>query len=305
MKLDTRIIFIAGALILGACSGNFATGTGMPQTNPIPPAGGSPYPGSGPNGIPQAQNSGVPMTPPPAGTYSITEAQTGFACPTTTTNYACTLKFNLPPPTPTPKPNAKGKATPSPSPTPTPTPTPTPDEDEGDSPTPSPSPTPPSVTLKAEAVPKDAPQMAHTPANTLDVVPLMMVTLTSNGDFPLNGWASAQFTLPKSEVADRGFALQLFQEGSDHRHTTYTPIWTFDKSTLEDTALTFSFQPPQMTIAKNSTYLMVLYGDDKAKTSPSPSPSPSPSESASPASSAAPSASPAATTGPDAGGGGN
>jgi hypothetical protein len=301
MKLDARIIFIAGALTLGACSGgNFATGTGLPQTNPVPPVGGSPYPGTGPNGMPQSLYSGSPQgTPPPAGTYPITSAQTGFACPNTTTNYACVLKFNLPQPTPTPKPGKKGSPSPSPTPTPTPTPTADPTDDSGDGPTPSPSPTPASVTMNAEATPKDAPAMVHTGPNPINVVPLMMITLATNGDFPINGWAQAQYTLPKGQLENRGFALQLFQEATSHRRTTYTPLWTFDKSFLDDTTLTFNIHPPQMTIAKNSTYLLVLYADDKpnptASPSPSPSPSSSPQTSASPAASASPSPVPSPT----------
>jgi hypothetical protein len=41
---------------------------------------------------------------------------------------------------------------------------------------------------------------------------------------------------------------------------------------LNDNTLTFSFEPPKMTIAKGSTYTLVLYGDDKSMV-PSPSPS--------------------------------
>ncbi|HZT11402.1 MAG TPA: hypothetical protein VFA29_01230 [Candidatus Baltobacteraceae bacterium] len=295
MKIDTRIIFIATAIALGACSGNFGTGTGMPQTNPIPPVGGSSGP-IGPNGMPQGEFSAGPLpSPTPAGTYPITQAQTGFACPSTTTNYACTLKFNLPAPTPTPKPLPKGKKpTPTPSPTPTPTPTPSPVPSGSEGPPPSPTPTPPTITLKAEAMPKDAPSMVHTPVNSLDVVPLMMVTMTTNnGDFPLSGWAAADFTLPKEMVEGRGFALQLFQQTTSHRRTHYNAIWTFDKSILTDTTLTFNFQPPSMTIAKNSTYVLVLYADDKAQVTPTPVPTATRSAAPSSAPSSAPSGSPA------------
>jgi hypothetical protein len=122
--------------------------------------------------------------------------------------------------------------------------------------------------------------MVHVPANSLDVVPLEAVSIaTNNGDFPLNGWVDGQFTLPKEQVTERGFALQLFQQQTKKGKTSYTPIWTFDKSTLNGSTLSFSFKPPKMTIAKGSTYLLVLYGDDKSKSPASASPSPSPSAS--------------------------
>ena len=297
MKLDVRVVFIAAAIALAACSGNFGTGTGYPQTGGIPPVEGpTPMPPVGQNGLPQ---NGSPMPgasgSPSPGTYAITDAKDGFNCPATSANYACVLKFNLPPPTPTPKPNAKNaKSSPTPSPSPTPTPTPSPEPSGSDEPneSPTPSPTPAvTVSLKAESLPKDAPAMVHMPANTLDVVPLMMVTLTMNGgDFPLDGYASAQFTLPQSETQQRGFALQLFQETTSHKKTNYTPVWTFNNSTLNDMTVTFNFQPPKMTITKGSTYALVLYGDDKSKVSPSPSPTASPS--ASPSASASPSPAP-------------
>ena len=138
--------------------------------------------------------------------------------------------------------------------------------------------------------------MVHVPANTLDTVPLMMVQLTTNGDFQLDGWANAQFTLPKAQVDGRGFALQLFLVGKEKKGVSYKPIWTFDKSTLTDTTLAFSFQVTKMKIAKGSTYMLVLYGDDKssaASAAPSGAPSGSPASSASP--SAAPSPSPSAS----------
>jgi hypothetical protein len=293
MKFLTPIV-LAGVVALAACSGNFATGTGMP--NAEPPIEQSTPADTGPNGLlgatplPNASVSPAAIVP---GTYPVADAQNGFACPGTQDGYGCTLRFNLPVPTPSPAGKAKGKnaavaatATPSPAPSPTPTPTVAPDAALAGGltppPVPSPSPTPPSVSLKAEALPKDAPPMKHIPENTLDVVPLMMVRLTPDTDFTLHGGAQAQFTLPKEQLADRGFALQLFAQTTHKKHTAYTPIWTFDKSTLKDTTLTFSFIPPKTTIAKGSTYALVLYGDDKSKASSSPSPSPSPGPSSAP-----------------------
>lgn len=133
--------------------------------------------------------------------------------------------------------------------------------------------------------------MVHVPDNSLGVVPLMMVTLSTNADFTLDGWVDADFMLPKDQLTpDRGFAVQLFSVATKKKSTSYTPIWTFDNSTLDSDTLTFSFKPEKkLTIGKGSTYVLVLYGDDKNKkgspspaASMSPSPSPTPSASASP-----------------------
>ncbi len=137
--------------------------------------------------------------------------------------------------------------------------------------------------------------MVHVPANTLDTVALMMVQLEPNADFDLDGWASAQFTLPKTEVDGRGFALQLFQVNKKKKGVEYKPVWTFDKSVLNERTLTFSFQPKKMSIPKGSTYLLVLYGDDK---STAPSPTPSSSSSPAPAPSGLPSDVPSDTPSP-------
>lgn len=273
--------FIAAcAIALASCSGNFATGTGMPNT--IPQPGESQPPPYGTSGIPQPGTTVNPQSSasPSAmaeGSYAITDAQSGFACPSTVDGYSCLLKFNVPMPTPEPSasPKGKNKATPSPSPTPTPTPTPSPEPSGSGSP--SPSPTPATVTLKAEALPKNAPGMYHTPANTLDVVPLMMVQVSPSADLPLTNAVVAQFTLPKEQVGQRGFAVQLFQAQTHKKKTDYKPIWTFNQSTLKNDTLTFAFMPPpKMSIAKASTYVLVLYGDDKSQQSPAPSESPSP-----------------------------
>lgn len=138
--------------------------------------------------------------------------------------------------------------------------------------------------------------MYHKPPNTLDVVPLMMVHVTPNADFALTDSVAAQFTLPKEQVAQRGFAVQLFQATTNKKKKTdYKPIWNFDKSTLKDDTLTFDFTPPKMKIPKGSTYVLVLFGDDKSKESPAPSAVPS--SSANPTS-ATPVPSPASTASP-------
>ncbi|HET7815335.1 MAG TPA: hypothetical protein VFL13_13295 [Candidatus Baltobacteraceae bacterium] len=305
--MKSRALLILAALAAtAACSGNFATGTGMPQTqNGVPPVSASgqpPYDNKGmtQNGSPSPNPSLSPGVAS-GGTYPIADAQKGFTCPPTIDGYGCELRFNLPAPTPTPAP-AKGKkgkaATPAPTatPSPTPSPSPSPSPDEGASPggKPTPTPTPPpSIVLKNESLPKDAPAMVHTPAGSLDTVPLMMVHLTPNADFIVNGWAEASFTLPKEQVQERGFAVQLFKASVSKKRTTYEPIWTFDKSTLKENTLTFSFDPPKTTIPKGGTYVLVLYGDDKSKVT---SPAPAATGSSAPATSApaTPGASPSA-----------
>jgi hypothetical protein len=299
-RLALLITFLAAA-VLAACSGNFATGTSMPNQPGIPPVGTSPVPPMDQNGLPHTNSTGSPSpqaSGDSGGSYPITDAQKGFDCPQLPDGYACTLAFNLPTPTPSPSASGKSKPTPTPSPTPTPTPTPSPQESGSASPSPSPTPTPVMVTLAAESTPKDAPAMVHVPVNTLDTVPLIMVTLTTTGDFPIDGWSNAQFTLPKSQIENRGFALQLFQRTASRAGTHYAPIWTFDKSTLRKTTLVFGFPTPKLTIGKGMTYVLVLYGDDKSSSSPSPSPSPSPSSSPSPSAtgSALPSAQPSPTS---------
>jgi hypothetical protein len=101
-----------------------------------------------------------------------------------------------------------------------------------------------------------------------------MVTLSTNADFPLDGWVNAAFTLPADQFTkDRGFAVQLFSKSTKKKSTNYAPVWTFDSSTVANNTLTFQFKPPKMKIAKGSTYVLVLYGD-APKTSPLPSAAP-------------------------------
>lgn len=134
-----------------------------------------------------------------------------------------------------------------------------------------------------EAMPKNAPAMVHVPEKALNVVSLLQVTLTPSADFALTGPAQAQFTLPKQQLDGRGFALQLFERTTHKKKHTDKAIWTFDKSTRQENTLTFDFTPPKMTVPKGSTYLLVLYGDDRPETpAPSASPSSSPAPSASP-----------------------
>ena len=292
MKPDVRIIFIITAFVLSACSGDYSTGTGMQNT--LPPVGSSSMPYPGPNAAASTapKNSAI-SSKPGVSVYALSDAQTGFTCPDTTDGYGCKIQLNVPLPAPSTK--GKKRATPTPSPTPTPTPTPSPQPTGSDgteaSATPSPTPTPagPTMTLHASALPKDAPKMDHAPADSLDVIPLMMVSLTPSADFVLDGAAIAQYSLPKTQTDGRGFALQIFQQTTHKKHTDYKFLWSYNKSTLHDTTLAFTLTPPKFTVGKGNTYTLVLYADDKAE-SPSPSPSLSPSPSGSPSPSPSPNA---------------
>jgi hypothetical protein len=137
--------------------------------------------------------------------------------------------------------------------------------------------------LNAQALPKAAPAMVHVPKNALNVVALMMVTLTTSADFPLNGLAIAQFTVPKEQIGGRGFALQLFLQRAQGKTKSFAPVLSLDKSSLQNDTLIFGFMPPKITVSKGNTYVLVLYGTDiSASAAPSGSASPSPNASSSP-----------------------
>lgn len=248
----------------------------MPNTIPMP-EGSNPGP-YGPNGIPEARVSVAPSaSATPAITvaqYAVADAPSGFTCPPTLDGYECLLRFNVPPPTPTPAPGSKHRPSPTPSPTPTPTPTPASTGSPGGSPTPSPTPTP-GVTLQVQALPSGAPAMYRTTPAVPKVVPVMMIRLSTSGDFPLTDSAIATFTLPKEQLGKRGFAIQVFQVQTSKKHVNYKPLWTFNKSSLKDQTLTFTFTPPKMTIPKGATYALVLYGDAVAIPLGAPSGAPS------------------------------
>jgi hypothetical protein len=119
-----------------------------------------------------------------------------------------------------------------------------------------------------------------------------MVTLIPSADFPLDGRAIAEFTLPKEQLANRGFAIQLFEETVRHKRHDIHPLYTLAKSTLVKQTLTFSMTPPKLTLPKGRKYFVVLYGDQQVAASASPA------GSASPVASASPSASPKASATP-------
>ncbi|MDQ2871980.1 MAG: hypothetical protein M3R35_02495 [Candidatus Eremiobacteraeota bacterium] len=297
MNANLRAIVVASILALAACSGNFGTGTSAPGGSIIPPGGpGDNQPLSAPNaagtGGPGASAAAV-ATPPSGNTaqLALSDAASGLQCPDLN-GYTCLLRFNAPDATPTPSSSTKNKTKPTPTPTPAPTPTPSPSPlPSGALATPSPTPTPagPTMTLKLAVHPKDAPAMYHPPAGALGTTALMDVMVTPSEKFVLDGNVIAAFTLPKEELPKRGFAVQIFQvQTHKKKSATLNPLYSYNKSSLDGTTLTFQFKPPKIAVPKNSTYLLVLYGDDHPAAASSAAPSASPSLSPSPAPASSP-----------------
>ena len=276
-EVSRGIVLLAMLAAFSACSGNFSSGT---QGNPIPPGGNANSTTSTTgSATPGAKGSSAP-TSPGTGVYPLADAANGFACPETTPGYSCQLQFNVPPPTPTPAPTpASRKRRPPPTASPSPSPTASPTPNASASPAASASPgasaapaasTADTIMLNAVALPKTAPAMVHVPKNALNVVALMMVTITTTADFPLNGLAIAQFTLPKEQIGGRGFALQLFLQRTQGKSKSYAPLLSLDKSSLQKDSLIFGFMPPKITVSKGNTYVLVLYGTDiSASSAPS------------------------------------
>ncbi|MBC5814980.1 MAG: hypothetical protein GIW97_00420 [Candidatus Eremiobacteraeota bacterium] len=109
--------------------------------------------------------------------------------------------------------------------------------------------------------------MIITGKNVLPTTALMRIALVPSEDFTLDGAASAVFTLPKDQIENRGFAIQLFEEtvNKKNRHTL-RPLFTLAKSSLSKQKLTFDFTPPKLTLPKGHKYLIVLYGDERTAT---------------------------------------
>ncbi|MGZ3517043.1 MAG: hypothetical protein ACXVAM_07685 [Vulcanimicrobiaceae bacterium] len=334
MRFDIRIAFAAATLALAACSGNFGSGTSYPGSPGMPPMGGPgsqqqslPMPGTNPPGSPlpgTTQANGQDANGDTAVVSLASASSGGLQCPTTN-GYSCLVRFNAPDQTPAPSPSStskgvksKGKQSPSPSPSPSPAASPVPSGSPADlpsispdgagpgenpdpmasgaaaSPAPSPTPSGPTMTLKVEAQPKDAPAMVHIPEGSLATVPLMDVTMTPSDDFVVNGNVVVQFTLPQEQITNRGFAVQLFEVQTHRKKHDYRAVYTFNKSTRQGTILSFAFTPPKLTVPKGSTYMFVLYGDDHPSATSTPASSASPSA----APSASPSASPSAPVAP-------
>ena len=136
--------------------------------------------------------------------------------------------------------------------------------------------------------------MVHPDTKSAGTVALVALRLRTSVDTTLAGGARLAYTLPKAQIAGRGFAVQLFQETQRKKKSIDTFIGTYDRSTIDGTTLTFSFVTPKLLVKKGETWLLVLYGDERpTEASPSPgasaNPSPASSAAASPVDSTTPS----------------
>lgn len=276
-------IILAGlALALAACSGDYGSGTSAPGgiTPPVQP-GANAMPGA--SGAPAGAGHVTPTPSAPPGdtaTYAFADAVNGVRCPEVN-GYSCIIHLNVPVSTPSPKPSASS-----------PMQTPQPLASASSSPAPSPSATP-SITLKLEAQPHDAPAMVSPNTKSVATTALIALRVTTNADVALNGTASADFILPQGQVGGRGFAVQLFHETTARRNRhTDTFVGSYAKSTVSGTTLHFAITPPQVTSKRGETWLFVLYGDELPSASAPPSPGPSASTGNFPSASPAPSISP-------------
>ncbi len=132
------------------------------------------------------------------------------------------------------------------------------------------------------ALPNDAPKMVITKKGAPATKALVRISLIPSDDFTLDGPAEAVFTLPKEEIPNRGFAIQLFEDTVHKKHHELRALFTLAKSTIDKQKLTFDFLPPKMTLPKGHHYFIILYGDDRPNSTPAPSGSGSPTADASP-----------------------
>lgn len=274
-------IFALVALALAACSGDYSNGGGSSITPPVQQGVQNNAAISPVSPRPSGSTGAATATPsPPPGntaTYSFADAANGVRCPEVD-GYSCILHLNAPASTPAPA-AVHGRPTPSPTPTATPSPTPS----SSGSPAPTPTPTP-SVTLQLEAQPKDVPAMQGADAHAVATTPLVALRATASGDISIHGDAAIDFILPTGQIGGRSFAVQLFHETTGRRNRrTDTFLGSYSKSTTDNTTLHFAMSPPQVTMKKGETWLLVLYASETPSASASPSPSASPSASPSPA----------------------
>ena len=279
-----RAAVLLAVLSAAACQGSYSSGPQIPNTVPSGAAGA---PAANPTTNPASNSQRTPA--PGTLTFAFADAAHGFTCPQNA-GFGCTLKLNAAVETPAPTASPAGSARPSasPSPTPTPTPTPSPTAAPSGSPAASASPDAGAFEVTVSALPKDAPKMVITKKDAAPTVAVMMLTLVPSADFVLDGRAVAEFTLPKEQVTNRGFAIQLFEETVRHKHHDVHPLYTLAKSTLVKQTLTFSMTPPKLTLPKGRKYFIVLFGDVLAPAAATSSPAPSPSATASPAVSPSP-----------------
>jgi len=299
MKQVRNVAAVIFVMLAAACQGNFGSGPQIPGT--IQSSGTGPF-GATPAATGSvAPNSVASGAPGETQAFLIADLAKGIACHESA-GFSCVLHFNLPAPAPSSSAGAKGlsNASASPSATPTPTPTPSPGPKTSGSPgastAPSPSAAPagPTLSLTMTALPTDAPKMVITGKSVLPTTALMRIALVPSEDFTLDGAASAVFTLPKDQIENRGFAIQLFEDTVNKKKKRgYRPLFTLAKSSLSKQKLTFDFTPPKLTLPKGHKYLIVLYGDERTATA-SPAATGSAKASAAPDSSSSASPTPAA-----------
>lgn len=154
----------------------------------------------------------------------------------------------------------------------------------------------PHVTLHISGLPKDAPKMVNPDPKAVSTVPLVLLRLHTDADVTLAGKITIDYTLPKEQLGGRGFAVQLYHEGTKKKKVTQTFFGSYSESKLTGTTLHFEINAPALAVKKDEVWLLVLYGDELPSASASPAASPSASASASPGASASASASPAASS---------
>jgi hypothetical protein len=306
MRFDARVAFAAVALALAACQGGLDSGMGgmggggmmgPPVSQPGPMGSGEMQgPNIGSNGQAELTAPGATLAPNES-QFPVGNGPGGVHCPVVQ-QFGCTVSFNIPPPTPTPSPGAKA-VTPKPTATPSPTPSASDSssDDSDDSSDATPSPTPPgTITLLMEPLPKDIPAMTNPDPRALRLTPLMAIRLQSDTDFSLNGNAAVQYTMPRQQIAERSFAIQLYNETAVHGKRTDQYLATYTNSIVGDTTVQFNFPTPKVTVRRGQIWLLAMYGMQfPPGTTPTPSPSPSASGSAAPASGASPTPSSAAS----------
>jgi hypothetical protein len=149
--------------------------------------------------------------------------------------------------------------------------------------------------LRIAGMPKDAPKMVNPDPKAVSTVALVLLRLHTDADVTLAGKITIDYTLPKEQVGGRGFAVQLYHEGTKKKKVTQTFFGSYSESKLTGSTLHFEINAPALAVKKDEVWLLVLYGDElPSSSSPSPSPSGSPSASPSGSPSAAPSGSPGA-----------
>ena len=207
-------------------------------------------PTAGPNGVAELANPGATLAPNQA-QYPVANGPSGLKCPPIVLQgqtYACGFSFNVPP-SPSPSPSGSPATSASSAPAPSPTPTP-----------------PGTITLQAEALPADVPNMTQPDTSALRIGPILAIRFQSDTTFEMNGAAIAAYTLPRAQFAGRRFALQLYNESFPRTAAgpkrTDTFIAGYAKPVVdgEDAMLSFTFSLPKTTVRSGQMWLIVLYG---------------------------------------------